>query len=336
MISRDNAAENRRHVRILVLLLTAAFLITLAIPSFAVNEEAAPPDSEESIETVQEEMTQIEEAQAEESPEAGSEEENADEENEMLNEEDVQTVEETDQAEQTEAEKTQTSDEEKEPAEKPEVIKLKVPKAKLAGSGSSDEGKKVSYTGTKAGAAAGETSIFKVTTGGTTYTGTCAEQGVAMKSSGTATITKISNSKKIAKVVYHFAYELGDDNWWTSEKKDDKVGKILGMNNDSDANVTKRRMVEAFCQLYNMGTTDWYKTITSQNSGGWSTDTADRVRDYYTGINDRDWYKNSTVPEGFEIWYADAGNDQPFMIWAYTPTGYAAMKKVSGNTSITD
>lgn len=208
-----------------------------------------------------------------------------------------------------------------------------------------EEGKKVSYSGNKVGSAAGETSVFTVKSNGTNYTGTCAQQGVQMGTSGTAVITKISNSKKIAKVVYHYAIELDDKNWWTSSHKTDKVGTLLGMSLDDATNVTKRRMIEAFCQMYHMGTTDWYKTITNADTGGWTTGTADSVRDYYTGINDKNWYKNMTVPDGFEIWMADAGNSQPFIIWAYskpapsTPTaeyGFVTMKKISGNSDITE
>ena len=85
-----------------------------------------------------------------------------------------------------------------------------------------------------------------------------------------------------------------------------------------------------------MGSSDWYKTITSADSGGWSSDTADKVRDYYSAISDKSWYKNMTVPSGFEIWMADAGNHQPFIIWAYNPTGFVTLKKESGNTSVTN
>lgn len=206
-----------------------------------------------------------------------------------------------------------------------------------------DDGKKVSYSGSKVGSAAGETTVFTVKSDGTKYTGTCAQQGVQMSTSGTATITKISNSKKIAKVIYHYAIELDDKNWWTSDHKTDKVGTILGMSSDDATNVTKRRMIEAFCQIYNMGTTDWYKTITNANTGGWSTDTADRVRDFYTDISNKNWYENLTVPDGFEIWIADAGSAQAFMIWAYDedtpppppPPVYVTLKKTSGNTDIT-
>ena len=194
-------------------------------------------------------------------------------------------------------------------------------------------GEKVSYTAKRVGSNAGETSVFSVTSDGTSYTGACAEQGVSMKTSGKATITKIGNGTKIAKVIYYYAIALGDNNWWTSSHKTDKVGKILGMSNAGDTDVTKRRMIECFCQIYNMGSSNWYNTVTSSSGGGWSTNTADRVRDYYRDIDT----SNISVPAGFEIWFANADSSaQSFIMWAYKPDGYVTMKKVSGNTSITN
>ena len=192
---------------------------------------------------------------------------------------------------------------------------------------------KVSYSAKRVGSNAGETSVFSVTSGGKTYTGACAEQGVTMKSSGQAAITKIDNSTKIAKVIYYYAIALGSDNWWTGDHKTDKVGKILGMDHADDTDVTKRRMVECFCQIYNMGSSDWYKTVTSSSGGGWSTGTADKVRDYYKNIDT----SSISVPAGFEIWYAKSDSGaQSFIMWAYMPEGYVTMTKVSGNTKITN
>ncbi|MBE6028417.1 MAG: hypothetical protein E7227_07495 [Clostridiales bacterium] len=190
---------------------------------------------------------------------------------------------------------------------------------------------KVSYTAWREGSAAGETTIFSVVSEGTTYTGTCARQGVAMSPSGTASVSKISNNSKVAKLVYHYAIELGGSNWWTSGHKTDKVGTILGMPTNDSTNVTKRAMIECFCQIYNMGASSWYSTITNPNSGGMATDTAARIRDFYQNED----VSNISVPGGFEIWYADAGNAQPFILWAYNPVGYVRVKKQSGGTSIT-
>lgn len=194
-------------------------------------------------------------------------------------------------------------------------------------------GENVSYTAKRVGSNAGETSVFSVISGGTTYTGACAEQGVSMKTSGKAAITRIDNNEKIAKVIYYYAIALGSKNWWSGSDASDKVGRILGMSHDSDTDVTKRRMVECFCQIYNMGSSKWYSTVTSSSGGGWSTNTADKVRDYYRSI-DTD---SISIPAGFEIWYAKTeGSAQSFIMWAYNPEGYVTMNKVSGNTVITN
>lgn len=193
-------------------------------------------------------------------------------------------------------------------------------------------GERVSYTGKRVGSNAGETTVFSVSTGGTAYTGACAEQGVAMKSSGHASITRIGNGTKIAKVIYYFAIALGNNNWWSSDHKTDKVGKIIGMDHAGDTDVTKRRMVEVFCQIYNMGASEWYNTVTSSSGGGWSTSTAKKVRDYYKNLD----VSNITVPSSFEIWFAKSENKaQSFIMWANKPAGYVTVKKISGDSSVT-
>lgn len=342
MYSDRDSGRTRRLRQAAMLILIALIMMVLAIPSFADNEtvETGNADKEAVLSTGSGEA----EVSGDEEKQMSDDAEKADTETVQAEEAEkgAVTEEEADKTgaadEESAAEEIKTEDEEGAKAEvkEPAVTITPAPKVtvKKEAKAASDSGKKVSYTGSKAGSAAGETTIFKVTSDGTTYTGTCAEQGVSMSSSGTATITQIPNSKKIAKVVYHYAIELGDDNWWSGDHKTDKVGKLLGMSNDSDTNVTKRRMVEAFCQIYNMGSTDWYNTITNPNSGGWNTGTADKVRDFYTDISDKNWYKDLTVPDGFEIWFADAGNAQPFIIWAYNPTGFVTLKKVSADTSI--
>ena len=197
------------------------------------------------------------------------------------------------------------------------------------------KGETVSYTARREGSNAGQTTIFTVINDGTTYTGTCAQQGVAMKPSGQATITKIANDTSIAKMIYHYAIELGDENWWSSEHKTEKVGKIIGMAHEDDTGITKRRMVEAFCQIYNMGMTSWYNTITSSSGGGLNPVTAKKIRSYYNNIDT----SNVSVPDSFEIWLAKPGDgSQSFMMWAYSQPigyGYVTMTKMSADNSIT-
>ncbi|MBQ6440915.1 MAG: hypothetical protein IJJ06_12560 [Mogibacterium sp.] len=344
MYSKNDSGKIRRRRQTLAFMLTLALTIILTIPSFAENQtgEAGSVNSEENVqtentegETFVEEDGQVTENAGETDKESIRPEEDVTEiepEEDTVKEDPAIPAGSADEAASGGEPKASKEGESK--AGKSVEIKKQAQKAKLT-KAASDSGKEVRYEGDKFGSAAGETTVFKVTTDGKTYTGTCAKQGVSMKSPGTAEITKISNSKKIAKVIYHYAFELGDENWWTGEGKTDKVGKLLGMNNDNDTNVTKRRLVEAFCQIYHMGSSDWYNTITNAATGGWDERTADRVRDFYTGISDKNWYNYLTVPDGFEIWLADPGNSQPFMIWAYNPTGCVTLKKISADTSIT-
>lgn len=322
MIRRSD--KTRRDKKTKVCILTAVLVILLAMPAFAANE------TDEKEITGEEESTVTEEIQA-----TGEQADDVTPENED------EEIKEDAEVEETEAEPADEEDNENEP-EKPdekaesgeEPLPAEAPAAKqepvvLKASSSG----KVSYSAKRVGSNAGETSVFSVTSGGKTYTGACAEQGVTMKSSGQAAITKIDNSTKIAKVIYYYAIALGSDNWWTGDHKTDKVGKILGMDHADDTDVTKRRMVECFCQIYNMGSSDWYKTVTSSSGGGWSTGTADKVRDYYKNIDT----SGISVPAGFEIWYAKSDSGaQSFIMWAYMPEGYVTMTKVSGNTKITN
>lgn len=322
MIRRSD--KTRRDKKTKVCILTAVLVILLAMPAFAANE------TDEKEITGEEESTVTEEIQA-----TGEQADDVTPENED------EEIKEDAEVEETEAEPADEEDNENEP-EKPdekaesgeEPLPAEAPAAKqepvvLKASSSGN----VSYSAKRVGSNAGETSVFSVTSGGKTYTGACAEQGVTMKSSGQAAITKIDNSTKIAKVIYYYAIALGSDNWWTGDHKTDKVGKILGMDHADDTDVTKRRMVECFCQIYNMGSSDWYKTVTSSSGGGWSTGTADKVRDYYKSIDT----SGISVPAGFEIWYAKSDSGaQSFIMWAYMPEGYVTMTKVSGNTKITN
>lgn len=322
MIRRSD--KTRRDKKTKVCILTAVLVILLAMPAFAANE------TDEKEITGEEESTVTEEIQA-----TGEQADDVTPENED------EEIKEDAEVEETEAEPADEEDNENEP-EKPDEkaesgedpLPAEAPAAKqepvvLKASSSG----KVSYSAKRVGSNAGETSVFSVTSGGKTYTGACAEQGVTMKSSGQAAITKIDNSTKIAKVIYYYAIALGSDNWWTGDHKTDKVGKILGMDHADDTDVTKRRMVECFCQIYNMGSSDWYKTVTSSSGGGWSTGTADKVRDYYKNIDT----SGISVPAGFEIWYAKSDSGaQSFIMWAYMPEGYVTMTKVSGNTKITN
>lgn len=322
MIRRSD--KTRRDKKTKVCILTVLLVILLAMPAFAANETDEKEIAGEEESAVTEEIQETGEQTDDVTPENETEEIKEDAEGGET-ESDPSDGEEKENEPEKPDEKAE-SGEDPLPAEAP-AAKQEPVVLKASSSG------KVSYSAKRVGSNAGETSVFSVTSGGKTYTGACAEQGVTMKSSGQAAITKIDNSTKIAKVIYYYAIALGSDNWWTGDHKTDKVGKILGMDHADDTDVTKRRMVECFCQIYNMGSSDWYKTVTSSSGGGWSTGTADKVRDYYKNIDT----SGISVPAGFEIWYAKSDSGaQSFIMWAYMPEGYVTMTKVSGNTKITN
>ena len=316
--------RNEREVKTAVTMLIVLLLLFMTgAQSFAAAENGME-DKEDTDIYVQDEAGEDEKGQGEAAETADVSDEDT--------EKDENGDEETEESAEKDPEASGQESEDKAAEEPPEKTAAKATEVRSnAAVLRAAAGQRITYTGTKVGSAAGETSVFKVVSGGTTYTGTCAKQGVKMSTSGQATITKIANTSKIAKLVYHYAVEPGTANWWNGSQSTSKAGLLLGYSSDSATNVTKQRLIEAFCQIYNMGDSSWYSTITNPNTGGWTSDTAQKVRNLYNSINTG----SITVPEGFEIWYADAGNSQPFMIWAYNPAGYVTMTKKSGNKKIT-
>lgn len=210
----------------------------------------------------------------------------------------------------------------KEPAAAP--VQNAVP-AKNAALKAPKAGSSVSYKAKRVGEGSGQTTVFTVKDGGTTYTGACAEEGVSMSSSGTATTSKIANSTKIAKVVYYYGEVKG---WWSGSDATDSAKNVLGLDYSTD--ITKRRLIECFCQIYNQGSSKWYNTVTG--SSGWSKTTADAVRDYYADIDT----SSITVPDGFEMYFCDAGSDsQSFIMWFFNPVvnGYVCLQKNAASTT---
>lgn len=173
-------------------------------------------------------------------------------------------------------------------------------------------GDTVSFNGWREGSGGGETALFNATAGARTYTGTCAQSGVSLSRTGSATVTKIGNDTKIAKAIYHYAYELGDDNWWTSSHRLDNVGSII---NVSGTQFTKRKLLECFCQIHNMGAQTWYNVNTN---AGVATATARAVRNYYANLD----VSGVTVPDNFEILLSrPADSSQQFIMWRMASAG---------------
>lgn len=174
-------------------------------------------------------------------------------------------------------------------------------------------GDSVDFKGWREGSGGGQTALFTATSGDKSYTGTCAQAGVALTATGKAKVTRIANDTKIAKAIYHFAYELSeDDNWWTSSHRFDNVGSIIGI---SGTQFSKRKMLECFCQIHNMGSQKWYDVCTD---AGVAIATARAVRNYYENLN----VSGVTVPDSFEIYLSIPTNSsQQFIMWRMTDAG---------------
>ena len=151
---------------------------------------------------------------------------------------------------------------------------------------------------------------------------------MAYSSSGKASVTKLSKSSKIAKMVYKYGIEKE----WFVDKDHANTGtakSVLGLSYDTV--VTKQRLVECFCQISTQGKSTWKSVITSSSGGGWNPSTAQAVLDFY----DAEDIDKIVVPDSFEIWKAEPEEGQSFIFWKYESTGKLKLEKVSSNTSIT-
>ena len=188
-------------------------------------------------------------------------------------------------------------------------------------------GDRISYTSSHAGSGAGQVAVFKVT-GDSSWTGCCAEQGVD-NGSGTATIDR-EPSAKVKALLYKYAIEM---DWWSGQDATDvEVARAALRGHGSNvqyANITPRRLVEAIAQIGSQGKSSWKSAITG--AGGWPEWEADLVIDWYDSLST----SGISVPSSFEIFYCDAGNNQDFMIWRFSPTGYLKLQKASANSGIT-
>ena len=195
-------------------------------------------------------------------------------------------------------------------------------------------GTKIKYTGKRVGKV-DQTTIFtyKDTANNLTYTGTCRQAGIPMSKSGTGTIeSKISNNSKIAKVIYRYAVQKG---WLTGKNAATNARKVLGLN--YKIGFTYRRLIESACQIHNMGAKDFKKAM--MNVGGVSEPTVDAIINWYSNLD----VSKVKVPDGFELYQVSTAKGvQPFTMWAVrnpppppTENGFAAVKKVSGDASLT-
>ena len=308
--------------KLLVCILASALMLLLSIPSFALNGSSEPdsksPETQEQAAQSGAESQSVQEAQTSEGEEP-AEEADADE---VLPAETV-----TDDGANEEEHPAATPEKD---AGAPEAPAAKAPVLKALPANNT----KVSYT------SAGSHPVkFTVKSGGYTFKGTCATLGVDNASSGKATVKRISNSSRIAKLVYYYGYKKG---WWIGSNSTKKATTVLGFT-DKNCKENAKQCIEALIQRDNMGWTAFWNARKVGKYRMYSTDS------FMRAINDL--YKKDvskiTIPDDvvFEMFHGETSSSkqQDFYVWRYkeipatpAPNGFAAVEKVSADVSITN
>ena len=244
------------------------------------------------------------------------------------------TAEETDSGVSAEEEAADTAGENAaEPEEPEEAVEPEQSEPAAAPVLRAANGTSVSYTSwieytQHSGGARREVRVFKAAVDGKTFEGVCAQLGTKGNASGTATITKVSNSSRIAKIMYHYGVELG---WWRGAQANESAQTVMGLSNNIAT--TKRVLLEYASQIYHQSKSDWMTNATGKAE--MSTAFANAVyKCITTGLS----VDGVTVPDSFEMYYCDAGSGQDFSLWNYTPpvtTGFVKVKKISADQVIT-
>ena len=176
---------------------------------------------------------------------------------------------------------------------------------------------------------------FTVKHDGYTFKGTCATLGVENAKSGTATVKRISNNSRIARLVYYYGYKKG---WWVGKNSDKKATTVLDFT-DKDCTENAKQCIEALIQRSNMGWSDFWDARKNGKYRMYSTDSFMREINslYNKDISD------ITIPDDveFEIFHGETSSkNQDFYVWRYKkipdrPEGYVAVEKLSADESIT-
>lgn len=312
--------KNRRRI---ICIFAAVLIFLLAIPSFAAN--GAGETEQQNGETA----GQTEQAgEPEESGENGDDDPQSPE-----------AAEQSVQSEQTEepAELPAEKDMKEEAATEAMTVspeKASAPEPALkAASALPDNNSKVSYT------SAGSHPVkFSVKTGGYTFKGTCATLGIDNASSGKATVKRISNNSRIAKLVYYYGYKKG---WWQGKNSGKKATAVMGFS-DSRCTENAKQCIEALIQRDNMG---WDAFWAARKVGKYRMYSTDSFMKEINKI-----YKNTdvskiTIPDDvvFEMFHGvtSSSKTQDFYVWRYkeiptTTNGFVAVEKVSADVSITN
>ena len=292
--------KNRRRI---ICIFAAVLIFLLAIPSFAAN--GAGETEQQNGETA---------GQTEQAAEQSVQSEQTEEPAELPAEKDMK---------EEAATEAMTVSPEKASAPEP---------ALKAASGLPENNSKVSYT------SAGSHPVkFSVKTGGYTFKGTCATLGIDNASSGKATVKRISNNSKIAKLVYYYGYKKG---WWQGKNSGKKATTVMDFS-DSKCTENAKQCIEALIQRDNMG---WDAFWAARKVGKYRMYSTDSFMKEINKI-----YKNTdvskiTIPDDavFEMFHGvtSSSKTQDFYVWRYkeiptTTNGFVAVEKVSADVSIT-
>ena len=163
---------------------------------------------------------------------------------------------------------------------------------------------------------------FNSTVDGISYEGTCAQAGIDALSSGTATATKISNTSREAKMIYHLAYEEG---WWNTSDGVNASPDIPGVY--SEWYFPRAYVVEAVAQACSMGRDAF---VEGYINNGFEEEYFIAIYNWIVSYN----ISNITVPDGFELYHCDAGSTQDFVLWKYTPSGHITLQKKASETGL--
>lgn len=188
-------------------------------------------------------------------------------------------------------------------------------------------GDTVSYTSKEehTGTAELEIPAFKITMDGKNYEGTCAQIGVKALRKGTATVTKISNSSRHAKMIYKYAILM---DWWRGPAGEVSAKKELGLT--GTVKTTNRILLKCMNQICKQGS-GWKKSAV--NEGGMAESFVNVIYKHVSGLDVSD----VNVPDTFEMYYCDAGEGQNFTVWRYIKGGIAstsARDRASGSHSM--
>ena len=298
----------------IICILAAVMLLSVAIPSFASSgsEDAEVQNTETATETV-EQTDQAEEA--EETVQAGEE--------DQTGSGTIESAEGSEQLQETKPEEAPAVTESQKKAEAQAVN---------GDSGLPENNTKISYT------SAGSHPVkFTVKSGDYTFRGTCATLGAENAKSGKATVKRVGNNTRIAKLVYYYGYKKG---WWQGTNSSKKATAVLGFT-DKNCTENAKQCIEALIQRDNMGWSAFWAARKNGKYRMYSTDS------FVKEINDL--YKNTdvskiTIPDDviFEMFHGVTSSSkvQDFYVWRYKrnitiPNGFVAVEKVSGDVSIT-